>query len=232
MCIKGPQPRDRTGWRPGVNPAPILLLIILKPSPSQIVSSIVSLDSRRHQYAMQPPTTLQEPPTISLPYKWPFSDPSDRHLLLTRRSHTGTDASDVSFTGEARYKGDSFTSEVSVTFAAKDRDSKLWPHGLHVESVQVAMPESLSVEGSMPDDESAYHCESGCVYDLPHRSVEASVKAVYGRDERGRHSTCDRCLKGHKTQVVSLQERLIVQPGTKIDFVSAEPQTYSTCAHL
>jgi hypothetical protein len=70
----------------------------------------------------------------------------------------------------------------------------------------MAMPESLSAEGFVLDDESSYQCESGCVYDLPHRSVEASVKAVYGRDEQARHSMYDRSIKGHKTQMVSVQE--------------------------
>jgi len=76
----------------------------------------------------------------------------------------------------------------------------------------------------MPDDGSSYHCASGCSYDLPHRSVEATVKAVYGRDEKGDLSMYDHSMKGHKTQVVSLRERL--------DFVSTgrtEPQMW---AHL
>lgn len=174
---------------------------------------------------MQPLTTLPKPPTILLPYKWPFSDPLKSHLLLTRRSNMSGDASGVSFTAEARYEGDPFfTSTVLVTFAENDRDPTLWPQGLHVESVQVEMPQSLSVGSVTPDDEFSSHCESGCSYNLPHRSVKATVKAVYGRDEKGDLSMYDHSIKGHKTQVVSLRERL--------DFVSTGRTKPQMCAHL
>jgi len=86
-----------------------------------------------------------DPPTISLPYRWPFSDRSKTRLLLTRKSTRASGDPGASFEGAARYEDGPITSEVLVTFAEEDRDPKLWPQGLHVESVQVEMPEALFV---------------------------------------------------------------------------------------